>query len=255
MTGVTSLLRVWIFVGALLLLVSYPRGPRGQGVTLGGGTQDAAAPMGEPGDCIQPVAVQGQCPSGCTVTKFNQYTTQGGTNGTFYLLDNGPAPCGKAEQGESCNPPLQYYPVGDFSDCCAALGDDCTGVGHNYMNCCDSSDSCMMGTCCIPTGGDGCQGDDNACCDGNCVGNTCQSSGGGGGGCGSDDDCPPDRCCNLETGDCTNCSQVVGAPQSLDRMSSPSRLGSATAGGASNDPSTPPSSSVKSQPPHTRGLR
>jgi hypothetical protein len=169
MKRVTLLLRLWVFVGALLLLVSNPRGPWARSAA----TQDALTPMGEKGDCIQPARnPNAQCPSGCTGSTFVQYTAQGGTNGTFYLEDNGTAPCGTAKQGETCNPPLQWFPVGDFDDCCAHLGLDCTGVGNQYMNCCDSPAQCLSGRCCLANGL-ACSGNDAYCCSGYCYNGTC----------------------------------------------------------------------------------
>ncbi len=209
MREVTFLLRMCVFVGALLLLLSSPRGDRwyAQGS----------------GSCINPVSSQASCPSGCTDSTFNQYTAQPANNGVFYLDDNGPAPCGNAKQGESCSPPLQYYPVGDFSDCFAGLGVGCTGVGQNYMNCCDSTAQCVSGVCCLPDGQSGCDGNNDYCCSGDCEGSSCQSSGGGGGGggggCTDDGDCPPDRCCN--DGNCGSCMGSNGIGHTLDRVSSP----------------------------------
>jgi hypothetical protein len=142
--------------------------------------------------------------------------------------------------------------------CATCIPDGYDGCATN-ADCCDDSPCTCYGYCgCGGAGDDCCTNAD--CCDGyvcNTDDNICQSSGGGGGGggCTSNDDCSPDKCCDIPTGDCRNCSDVVGGPQSLDRMSPPSRLGSATAGGGSNGGATPPTSSGKSQTPQNRSLR
>jgi len=177
MRRATFLLRMLICVGALLLLRPSPREDRGYA-------------QGE-GSCIQPMQEQGQCPSGCTVGSFGTYTTTPATNGTFYL-DYQQAPCGTAKQGETCKPPLQYYPVGDFKHCCAQLGTHCVpGPQGGYMSCCDDSNTCMGSgntVCCLPDGSS-CAGNDAYCCSGYCspvTGTCCPST------------CPMPACSNVD---------------------------------------------------------
>ena len=158
MRRVTFLLRMWVIVGAVLLLLQTPKGDRGYAEY-------------SPGSCINYAISQPACPSGCTNSKFTQMTPASG-NGVYYLGVYSKTPCGSAKQGETCSNPTQYVNVYDFDHCCAGLGLDCTGVGHNYMNCCDSRAECMPGVCCLPTGQTGC-GRDNDCCSGNCFGGTC----------------------------------------------------------------------------------
>jgi hypothetical protein len=207
MRRVTFLLRMWVLVGALLLLLAPPGGDRGYAEY-------------SPGSCINYAISQPSCPSGCTNASFTQMTLASG-NGVYYLAVESQTPCGSAKQGQTCNQPTQYWNIYDFSpDCCAALGGSCTGVGHNYMNCCDADAACMMDTCCI-TLGDPCDNDSD-CCTGFCddIFYTCeQPGGGGGGGCNDGDDCPVNKCCNIDTGLCEACQNVVG--HALDRTSSP----------------------------------
>jgi hypothetical protein len=125
MRRVTFLLRMWVIVGAVLLLLQTPKGGQGYAEY-------------SPGSCINFATAPQTCPSGCTISSFTQYTQASG-NGVYYLAVYSTTPCGSAKQGETCNNPTQYFQVYDFKDCCAALEAGCTGVGHSYLNCCDPS--------------------------------------------------------------------------------------------------------------------
>jgi hypothetical protein len=205
------LLRMLVFVGALLLLVSYPRGPRAQGVR--GGAQDAFTAMPDVGACNNVQGGESPCPSGCTASSFYQEVTQPG-NGVYELVYIGPAPCGQAKSGETCSPPAQYGDNYIFAQCCAALGLDCTGVGHNYMNCCDPSPVVCMGTCCIGNGGSCSPSRPGDCCTGLCLSynNECGTCSSLGGQCGNASDCcyysgvscPSGTCCIEKGGHCTH---------------------------------------------------
>ena len=189
---VTFLSRTLIFVGALLLLLTSPKGDReyAQGS----------------GSCINPVSSQPNCPSGCTGTTFMQVSAQPATNGTFYLDSNGTTQCGTAKEGETCNPPIQYISVGDFDHCCTPLGaSGCTGTGRSFLNCCDSSPVVCMGKCCIGNGGSCSPLQPGDCCTGLCLSynNQCGTCSTLGQPCGNPDDCcyldgvtcPYGRCC------------------------------------------------------------
>jgi hypothetical protein len=243
MKRVTFLLRVWVIVGAALLLLQTPRGGRGYAEY-------------SPGSCINYATPTQTCPSGCTNSSFTQ-TTMASGNGIYYLVVKSTTPCGSAKTGKTCNNPTQYGPYWDFQDCCAALGAGCTGVGYSYMNCCTASAVCMSGTCCIPDTHYGCSNDSDCCsggpcwpdgeCGGSncgqegdvcndqypccigltCPGGTCTSSGGGGGsggggsgGC-NDNGCPDPLCCNTETGNCESCKvENPGVSHPLGRVAS-----------------------------------
>jgi hypothetical protein len=182
MRRVTFLLRVWVLVGTTLLLLPIPGMLRGD----------------TSGFCIQPVRGTANCPSGCTIGSFPQYTQEPGSNGTWYLKDNGPAPCGTAKQGQSCSPPLEWYPVGDYQNCCTKLGyGGCTGNynTNEYLACCDTSPvECVAGICCLPDGSQGCTTDGD-CCNYPCVNGKCRCIPRGQY-CGSNPDacCPPYTC-------------------------------------------------------------
>ncbi len=208
MRRVALLLRMFVLVGAMLLL-SIPR--KGQGQSGG--------PPGGPGQCINPVLFYSYCPSGCVGgPAVDNYSAQPAAEGVYYLTFANVQNCGGAQSGQSCSPPDIYLSNYDFSDCCAALGQECTGTGQSWMNCCDQNLQCE-GTCCVANG-QTCSGDSD-CCSGYCNGTTCQTyvggggggGGGGGDGCGDDDDCPPDKCCDEATGECEPCSDVIRSTQ------------------------------------------
>jgi hypothetical protein len=164
MRRVNFLLRIWVIVGAALLLLQTPKGGPGYAEY-------------SPGSCINYATGPQTCPSGCTGSSFTQ-TTQASGNGISYLKPTtNTTPCGSAKQGKTCSNPTQYTNVWDFQDCCAQLRLDCTGVGYSYMNCCNASAVCMSGTCCIPDSWPGCGSDSSNCCsESPCVGNVCQGS-------------------------------------------------------------------------------
>ncbi len=193
------LLRMLVLVGATLLL-SIPRQGQGQ----------SGGPGGGPGQCINPVVFTSICPSGCVGGPGEtNFSAQPAAEGVFYLTFANVQNCGGAQPDQSCNPPDIYDSNYDFQDCCANLGEECTGTGTSWMNCCNQSAECQ-GTCCLPNG-QTCSGDSD-CCSGYCNGTTCQTydgGGGGGGGCNTDGDCPGDKCCDEDTGQCGPCSDVT----------------------------------------------
>jgi len=168
------LLRIWVIVGAVLLLLQTPQGQR-------------VYAEYSPGSCINVQSSQPSCPSGCTGSTFQQ-NSQAAGNGIFYLTIHSTTPCGSAKQGQQCNNPTQYYFIEDFQDCCAALGDGCTGRGQNYMNCCAENAYCIADKCCIPDTYSGCGTASDCCSGGPCVNGTCQ---------GSDCGQPGDYCSNV----------------------------------------------------------
>jgi hypothetical protein len=185
MRRVNFLLRIWVIVGAALLLLRTPKG--------GGGYAEYS-----PGSCINFAVGPQSCPSGCTISSFTQYTQASG-NGVYFLSVYSRTPCGSAKKGKTCNNPTQFINTWDFPDCCAALGLDCTGVGKQYMNCCDANATCMVGTCCIPDSYSGCAKNSDCCSGGPCTNGTCQGSN-----CGQPgDNCSVDYpCCSGYT--CSN---------------------------------------------------
>jgi hypothetical protein len=204
MRRVTFLLRIWVIVGAALLLLQTPKGERGYAEY-------------SPGSCISYGLSVPNCPSGCTGSDYIQYLQAPG-NGVFYLKVYSYTPCGEAQPGETCNNPTQYTYVNDFSDCCAHLGTDCTGKGFGYLNCCDSNAWCIASKCCIPDTYSGCGTASDCCSGGPCTEGTCQGSDciqQGDSGCGSQQPCCygstcfnglccPNSCPN------PNCSNISG---------------------------------------------
>jgi hypothetical protein len=179
MRRVTFLLRIWVILGAALLFLQTPKGRRGYA-------------QYSPGSCINFAVGPQTCPSGCTTSSFTQYTVAS-SGGVYFLSVWSKTPCGSAKQGETCNNPTQYFQVYDFDDCCAHLGVDCTGVGHDYMNCCDPSPVVCMAWCCIDNGGSCSPSRPGDCCTELCLSynNKCGTCSTLGQPCGNN----PDDCC------------------------------------------------------------
>jgi hypothetical protein len=127
-----GMLRLLVLAGCVPLLL---RGPRL--ATVGAHTEDCTQ--------ISTTPSQGNCPSGCTSTKYTYYALIGGTG--FQYADEVPAPCTPS----TCTQPFALGPPGiECPQCCWGDGDKCDPQGCYGENpCCNS---CYEGHCCTGSG-------------------------------------------------------------------------------------------------------